>query len=69
MPDRTQLVLSLWMRGEPVYYRCSACDQIFIPPEDRTAKEAMIDLMAAFAQDVSDEHSDVAPEAAGRHED
>ena len=56
MYDRPQLVLSPWIKGEPVHYKCSACNQMFILPEDRTPKEAMAEVWAAFHEHVRDVH-------------
>jgi len=71
MPQRPQLVLSSWIKGDPVHYRCSGCNQRFILPEDRTPKEAMIEVLAAFALHISEEHPDGhrgPPEGTGIHE-
>jgi hypothetical protein len=42
---------------EPVGYRCSACGQIFILPEDRSPRDATIELLAAYQEHVVVEHA------------
>ena len=60
--EKPQLVMDASVKGEPIVYRCSACAQIFLPPNDRTPKQAAADLWAAFNEHVQERHSD---EAAG----
>jgi hypothetical protein len=43
--------------NEPVGYRCSACGQIFILPEDRSPRDAAIELLAAYQEHVVVEHA------------
>ena len=69
MPERPQLVLSPLIKREPLLYKCSACDQAFILPEDRAPKEGMVELMAAFAQHISEVHPAEASGDAGRQWD
>ena len=57
MFERPKLVPSPWIKGELYSYRCSICDHPFLPPEDRSPKEAMEELLAAFNEHVRDEHS------------
>jgi hypothetical protein len=57
MTERPKLVLSPWIKGEPLSYRCSFCDQPFLLPEDRSPKEAMEEVWTAFEQHIRDEHS------------
>ena len=40
--------MTIWAKGEPMTYRCSQCDQIFLLPEDRGPKDAATELWAAF---------------------
>jgi hypothetical protein len=56
MTERPKLVLSPWIKGERFSYRCSICDQPFLLPEDRSPKEAMEEVLAAFNEHVCDEH-------------
>ena len=60
MNEKPQMVLSPWIKGEPLNYKCSACSYMFIPPEDRSPKEGMAEVWAAFTEHVSEEHSKVA---------
>jgi hypothetical protein len=55
--ERPYLVMSPWIKGHEITYECSGCGQIFVPPEDRSAKEAMTELMVAFQEHVRSEHS------------
>jgi hypothetical protein len=57
MAERPKLVCSPWIKGEPFSYGCSICGQPFPPPEDRSPKEAMQELLAAFNEHIRDEHS------------
>jgi hypothetical protein len=57
MSERPKLVLSPWIKGEPLSYRCSICDHPFLLPEDRSPKEAMEELLAAFDEHIRDKHS------------
>jgi hypothetical protein len=43
--------------GEPADYRCSVCAQVFLLPEDRTPREAAIELLDAFHEHVAEEHA------------
>jgi hypothetical protein len=56
MTERPQLVISPWVKGEPIAYRCSVCGRIFLLPEDRNAKEAMAELWATFGDHVREVH-------------
>ena len=56
MIEKPQLEISDFRKGEPFIYRCSVCGQIFLPPEDRSPKEAMAELLAAFHEHIEDVH-------------
>ena len=45
---RPKLVMTEWIRGVSIVYKCSLCGQFFRLPEDRTPKEDAAELMAAF---------------------
>jgi uncharacterized OB-fold protein len=49
--------MSHWIKDHEITYECSACGRIFVPPEDRSPKEAMTELMGAFQEHVRSEHS------------
>ena len=52
--EKPRLVVTEWVKGEPVAYQCSLCGQLL--PEDRVPKEAAAELLAAFHQHVGEEH-------------
>ena len=54
--EKPRLVVTEWVKDEPVAYQCSLCGQIFLLPDDRTPKEAAAELRAAFHQHVGEEH-------------
>lgn len=56
MEEEPKLELSPWVRGRPINYRCSACGQVFVPPEDRNVAEAMLELLEAFHEHVREGH-------------
>lgn len=56
MVEEPKLELSPYVRGKPIDYRCSACGQVFVPPEDRNVKEAMAELLEAFHEHLREEH-------------
>ena len=56
MTQRPKLVPSRETRDHPFCYRCSICNQGFLPPEDRSPKEAMAEVWAAFTEHIQDEH-------------
>jgi hypothetical protein len=43
--------------GQPTDYQCSECGQVFLLPEDRSPKEAAIELLQAFHEHVAEEHA------------
>lgn len=47
-----------WIKGEPFTYKCSLCGQPFMPPEDRSPKEAMAELFQAFNQHAGELHGE-----------
>jgi hypothetical protein len=54
--EKPRLVINA-AKGEPTDYWCSLCGQHFIPPEDRSAREAAIELLAAFHEHAEEEHA------------
>ncbi|MGH9431652.1 MAG: hypothetical protein ACRD3T_08925 [Terriglobia bacterium] len=58
MHDKAELILSDWVKGEPFAYRCSLCGQRFLPPEDRSPKEGMAEVWAAFMEHVREERGE-----------
>jgi hypothetical protein len=56
--EEPRLVVTEWVKGEPVTYKCSQCSQIFILPDDRTPKEAAAELLAAFHEHLGEVHGD-----------
>ena len=63
--ERPHLVMSPWIKDHEITYECSACGQIFVPPEDRSPKEAIAELRAAFQEHVRSEHSGEANDEGG----
>ena len=51
-----RLVVTVWVGGVPVAYKCSRCGQAFLLPEDRTPQEGTVELWAAFKEHVDEEH-------------
>ena len=64
MNQRPRIVLSPWVKGEPLSYKCSICAHRFILPEDRDPKAGMAEVWAAFNEHVHEEHSEDAEGAA-----
>jgi len=56
MMEKPQLLIKPWKIGEQFVYRCSLCGQEFIAPEDRSAKEGMAELWAAFDEHIEEVH-------------
>jgi hypothetical protein len=51
-----QLIVSVAAKGERIEYQCSLCGLIFRLADNRTAKEAMAALWAAFKDHVQEAH-------------
>jgi hypothetical protein len=49
-------VLTDWVKGEPLAYKCSLCGQVFLLPDDRNPKEGVAELWAAFRDHVQAQH-------------
>jgi len=60
MTPRPKLVMTQWVKGEPMSYACSLCGQKFLLPEDRNPKEGVAEVLAAFNDHVKERHSDPA---------
>jgi len=56
MTEKPTLLPSPWIKGAPFSYECSLCRQAFLPPEDRSPKEAMGEVLAAFEDHIREEH-------------
>jgi hypothetical protein len=69
MGQRPRLVLPPVVEGEPYVYQCSQCGQRFLPPEDRSPKEGVLEMWVAFKQHVQAEHCKGAERAKGRGND
>ena len=54
--ERPRLVMTVWVKGVPLAYKCSRCGQAFLLPEDRTPKEGASELCKAFKEHVHEEH-------------
>ena len=67
--EKPTLVLTRWVRGKPFFYKCSRCCQEFLLPEDRTPKEGMTELWAAFRDHVDEEHREGAERTEGSGDD
>jgi len=50
--------MTIWAKGEPMTYRCSQCEQMFLLPEDRGPKDAAAELWAAFQDHVAEVHAE-----------
>jgi len=55
---KPQLVVTGW--AEPVTFQCSLCGQIFLPPEDRSPRDATVELLVAFQHHVGEVHAEQA---------
>jgi hypothetical protein len=56
MEEEPKLEVSPWVRGNPLSYICSACGQEFVPPEDRDAKDGMLELLETFHEHIREAH-------------
>jgi len=54
--EKPRLVITA-AKGKPINYWCSRCGQHFLLPEDRTAREAAIELLTAFHEHAEEEHA------------
>ena len=58
LKSKPELVVTCWFEGEPVGYRCSQCEQIFFPPEDRGPEDATAEVWAAFQEHIGEVHEE-----------
>jgi hypothetical protein len=58
--EKPHLVVTSWVKGEPMSYECSRCGQAFVLPEDRSPRDAAAELVAAFRDHVGEEHAEQA---------
>lgn len=56
--EKPRLVVTEWVKGQPITYQCSGCGQIFILPDDQTPTEAAAELLAAFHEHIGGVHGD-----------
>ena len=56
--DKPELVVTDWFEGEPIAYRCSQCEQVLFPPEDRSPEDAVAEVQAAFQEHIGEVHAD-----------
>lgn len=56
MKHLARLIVRVWVKGEPMVYQCSLCDQAFVFSEEGTAKESVADLWSAFRNHVREYH-------------
>ena len=56
MSEKANLVMSAWIKGQPLVYKCSLCDQTFVFPEDRGYKEGAAEVWTAFLVHVKERH-------------
>jgi hypothetical protein len=56
--ENPSLVVTEWVKGEPIAYKCSGCGQVFLLPDDRGPKEAAAELLAAFREHLGEVHGD-----------
>ena len=54
--EKPRLALTQWVKGEPFAYECSRCGQRFLLPEDRSPKDGVAELWAAFKEHVDKDH-------------
>jgi hypothetical protein len=51
-----QLIIRVPIKDEPMVYQCSLCGHAFRLAEDRSAKELMKELVAAFKDHIRGRH-------------
>jgi hypothetical protein len=56
MHEEPKLIMSPWVKGKPLHYRCSACSHKFLLREDANPTAGAKDLWAAFTDHVRNEH-------------
>jgi hypothetical protein len=54
--NQAQLTIRVSVKGEPIVYQCSLCNQVFALSEDETAKESMAKLWTEFKDHVREYH-------------
>jgi hypothetical protein len=54
--ERARLIVRDWVKGEPMVYQCSLCNQVFTLCDAGTAKESATDLRSAFKDHVREYH-------------
>ena len=50
-------MMTPWVKGQPMVYKCSLCQQPFVLPDDRSPKEGATEVWAAFLDHVKEEHA------------
>jgi hypothetical protein len=56
LKGKGQLIINVPGNREFLVYQCSLCGQEFLPAEDRSAKEAMTELLAVFKEHMREQH-------------
>ena len=56
MKQKAQLIIKFSGTPESMMYQCSLCGQVFPLNENRSAKQAMMELRAAFLEHVRESH-------------
>jgi hypothetical protein len=56
MKGKAQLIIKFTGTHESMMYQCSLCGQTFPLNEERSAKQAMMELRAAFLEHVRETH-------------
>jgi uncharacterized OB-fold protein len=60
MPSKykPEIVVTDWFEGEPMAYRCSQCEQIFFPPEERSPEDGAAEVWVAFYEHIGEAHAE-----------
>jgi hypothetical protein len=56
MDKKPQLIVSQWVRGQPLGYECSLCAQTFMLPEGLSPRESAARLIAEFQDHIKRIH-------------
>jgi hypothetical protein len=56
MKEKPHLTIAPWVKGHPIVYKCSLCEQIFVLPEDRAPMEGAAEVWAAFRDHLKEKH-------------
>ena len=64
--EKPRLRLTCLARGEPLTYECSQCGQPFLLSENRSPKEGVSELWAAFKEHAQGKHPEDADSTKGK---